>query len=333
MKKWLAACVAVLAILYFGHLIRQSKPEQIIQLLGQLGFSVFLLFLPFVLVYGFDTAGWYWCFQGEPGGGLSYWQIVPIRWAGEAVNNALPLGLVGGEALKVYLLTKRELTTLEGAASIFVSKTIQTLSQVLLLFISSLLYLRTADTTTTLRWVLVFVILGFAALALAAVWLQSRGFLSALTGVMGKYFKADAKGMDSSHAQELDKKVADYFRERPRAFYYGFLCYFIGWALGALEIWLMAKLTGLSVSLEQALVLESLIPIFKATSVFVPGAMGIQESGIALVGTAITIPDKLALSYALFRRLRELTFVAIGLAMLATLGVTKGELEALKAQT
>src|SRR5689334_23858767 len=81
--------------------------------LRRLGWLAPLLLLPYFVVYLADTAAWSFAFKEPPA--VSFWTLLRVRWAGEAVNNILPSAYVGGEALKAYLLSKRGLPVSSGA--------------------------------------------------------------------------------------------------------------------------------------------------------------------------------------------------------------------------
>ena len=66
----------------------------------------------------------------------------------------------------------------------------------------------------------------------------------------------------------------------------------------------------------QAVVVEAFAGISKAFGMWVPGSLGIQESGIVLIGRLAGLPDTLSAAYALIRRARELIFAAVGIVLL-----------------
>jgi hypothetical protein len=54
----------------------------------------------------------------------------------------------------------------------------------------------------------------------------------------------------------------------------------------------------------------------KILSLWVPGALGVQESGILMLGRLAGLPDTLSVSYALLRRAREIVFALAGWLLL-----------------
>jgi len=83
----------------------------------------------------------------------------------------------------------------------------------------------------------------------------------------------------------------------------------------AFEVWLVMRLSGHPVGVDEALILESLMQAARHLAFFVPGGLGVQEAGLLLAGHAIGISAELALAVSMAKRLRE---VLCGLPPLAS---------------
>jgi hypothetical protein len=66
----------------------------------------------------------------------------------------------------------------------------------------------------------------------------------------------------------------------------------------------------------QALCVEAFTGVAKAMGMWAPGSLGVQETGIVLLGRMAGLPDALSFTYALVRRAREVVFVLAGWALL-----------------
>jgi hypothetical protein len=71
-------------------------------------------------------------------------------------------------------------------------------------------------------------------------------------------------------------------------------------------------LLGLRLSWTEAIAIEAFISVAKGVGFFVPGALGVQESGVMLLFKIFGLPTPIALVYAVIRRGRDLVFVLIG---------------------
>jgi uncharacterized membrane protein YbhN (UPF0104 family) len=92
--------------------------------------------------------------------------------------------------------------------------------------------------------------------------------------------------------------------------------YFTGWLLDTLDIYLVSWLLGMPVGWTQALAIEAFISVAKMLGLFVPGALGVQESGIVVVCRLAGLPDALGLAYAIIRRGRDVVYASIGWLLL-----------------
>ena len=68
--------------------------------------------------------------------------------------------------------------------------------------------------------------------------------------------------------------------------------------------------------------MEAFILVAKALGIFVPGALGVQDSGIVFLCYLFGLPGALVIAYAIIRRRRELVFALIGGAFLYAEGLS-----------
>jgi hypothetical protein len=106
-----------------------------------------------------------------------------------------------------------------------------------------------------------------------------------------------------SEAQLHDRLISLY-RRRPAVLGSGCI-HLGGWLLGAGEIWLTFYALGTPTGLEQCLILESLGTAARSAGFFVPGALGIQEVALVLVGGLVGISLPSAMLLAIVKRLRD----------------------------
>jgi uncharacterized membrane protein YbhN (UPF0104 family) len=111
----------------------------------------------------------------------------------------------------------------------------------------------------------------------------------------------------------LDRTILGFYRNHPRRAYASAALYFAGWLLDTVEVLLVAFLLGTPISWLQALVVEAFTGMAKVAGTWIPGSLGVQETGIVLSAKAAGLPDALGASYALIRRSRELAFAAAGI--------------------
>ena len=88
----------------------------------------------------------------------------------------------------------------------------------------------------------------------------------------------------------------------------------LSWFVGIAEVWFALYILGHPVDVWTALLFESLGQAIRTGAFAVPGALGIQEGGYILVGSALGIEPGVALGLSLVRRVRELLLGVPGLA-------------------
>lgn len=308
-------------------LFRQVDPRSIAEHFKKLGGYLPLVLIPYFGVYLSDTMGWRLSFGRRGPGRVDYLRLVQIRWCGESLNNLIPSAYVGGEALKIFLLRQRGVNVAEATAAAVVSKCVQTLAQILFVAGASIAFSHLLPTDSPVRHGLRVVTVGSLAVAAGMLWIQATGVFRVL--MKAGAWTGLAKRLTperQSKLREIDATISGFYRSEPRWLIGSLLFYLGGWLGDTLEIWLFAALLGTPISWFQALSIEAFVGVAKILGMFIPGAMGIQESGIVFLGRAAGLGEPLCLSYAVFRRLRELLFIAVGFSLLSLQGVSLGDL-------
>ena len=281
----------------------------------RLGWMAPLVLVPYFVVYMVDCLGWRLSFARNPP--VPFWTLFRIRWSGEALNNVVPSAYIGGEALKVYLLRKRGVPASSGAASAVISKTAQTVGQLLFIVLASAIFLRLAGDQPGLRAGMSIVLAGGILAVAALFWAQRRGLLGMMmTLARVLHLKAGALESRRAKIEGIDRTILGFYRSHPRRFLASAGAYLCGWMLDTVEIMIVSRLLGMPVTWEQALCVEAFTGVAKALGMWSPGSVGVQESGIVLLGRMAGLPDALSFSYALIRRAREVAFVLGGWALL-----------------
>lgn len=333
MKIAVRALLLILGLALFAWFVHGAGPGEIWRTCANLGWLAPLTLVPYGVVYAVDTLGWRFAFPRGAVSHLGFGSLYRVRWCGEAVNNVVPSAYVGGEAVKVYLLGKRGVAAGNATTSVIVGRTVQTLTQVMFLALGSCAFLSIADPASHVRQALVWVLVGSVAAVGALFWLQSHGMFSILLGILGR-FKIHIHALESNRAelQRVDRQVVAFYRHDRRRVFLSTSCYLGGWLLDTMDIFLVSWLVGMPISWPQALAVEAFIGVAKVFGLFVPGALGVQESGIALVCRLAGLPDALGVSYALIRRGRELIYASFGWLLLyaeeATLTGLSGKIAA-----
>ena len=314
MKLFWRILALAAGITFFAWYLSRVGWDQIWGTLQRLGPFAPLVLLPYLVVYGVDCLAWT---QTLPRKNIPFFTLLRIRWAGESVNNVLPSVYIGGEAVKVCLLRAHGISAAEGTTSAIVSKTAQTLAQLAFILAAGAVLSTLVDGQTGLHGGIWIVVLGGLAAVAALFWAQSQGLFrlifAALRSLRCRIAWLDRRETKLRH---LDETIVDFYRRQPGRFGASTALYLGGWLLDSVEIYLVAYLLGMPIHWTQALVVEAFTGIAKALGMWIPGSVGVQESGIILMGRMAGLPDALGATYALIRRFREVIFAVAGLLFL-----------------
>lgn len=114
----------------FAFLLYKLDASAVYADIHMLGMWKFLIILiPYTIVFVLDTMGWRYALK-ELTPDLKFIGLFAARMAGESINCITPSAYLGGEPLKAYLLKTYNVSTIDGMASVVISRTIMTLAQV-----------------------------------------------------------------------------------------------------------------------------------------------------------------------------------------------------------
>ena len=311
-SKILLTAIGVGVLVWF---LSRADLAEIGRALAGLGWTAPLLLLPYFAVYVADTAGWQFAFKRTPAVSLA--TLFRVRWAGEAVNNILPSAYIGGEALKVYLLSKRGVSMALGAPASLISKTVQTLAQLFFIALGGLAYLAIGVAQAPFRTGMVSILALGVVIVGALLWIQCRGLFRVVFDVLSPaMLQLSRLEKRREELLRFDAEVSDFYRRHPRRFLMCFAAYFLGWILDIGEILLASHLLGMPVNWTQAMAIEAFIGVAKAFAVVIPGAIGVQESSVVFLCRMAGVPDAFGFTYAILRRARDVFFALVGWKLL-----------------
>ena len=313
MKTALRWILLLLGLGLFGWFIHRAGPAEIFANVRRLGWLAPVVLVPFFLVYLLDTLGWYLAFGSYAKVRPAFFTLFRVRWAGESINNVIPSGYVGGEALKVYLLHKRGIPGLTAGTSVVASKTCQVLAQVLFIAIGALAALPHLPPDSGARKGMMLIAVSALVVVGLLFLLQRQGMFSSLHALLNRLhvrIKTLERHRDS--LRKLDDQIFGFYHRDRRHFFQSTAAYFMGWLADTIEVFLVCHLLGLPLSWTEAIAIESFIGVAKAMGIFVPAAIGVQESGVVLLFHLLGLPAPIGVAYAVIRRGRDLFYVLVG---------------------
>ncbi|CAL1241606.1 lysylphosphatidylglycerol synthase domain-containing protein [Candidatus Methylocalor cossyra] len=307
----------LLGLAILTALIVHEGYRDIVRLLEQAGWDL-LWIVPFHAVpLILDAEGWWVLLRPrDPEGYATRPFLVWIATIREAISRLLPVLSIGGEIVGIRLALLRPLNGAAVAASVILEVLLTLINQYLFTALGLVLLVTTVSDTAlagTLFWGLLVSVPVPIALALllryGSPFTQIARFTERLLG--DQHRLVATLGVAAVH---LDAEIRALYQHHGRL-WAGLAWQLAAMVVGAFETWLILHLVDWPVTVANAIMLESLWLTIRHLAFFVPGALGVQETGLVLIGGLIGLPSEAAIALSLAKRFRELV---IGLPALAS---------------
>lgn len=264
---------------------------------GWAGFGLLCLFaLGLFVVLG---AAW---FVLMPKAG--FWTFVWGRIVRDAAGEVLPFSQLGGILIGVRALVLRGMDAPAAFASGMVDIATELVGQIVFILIGIALFVARSHSNLPSGAVagLVFVLAGSAAFVL----LQRKGIVLA-ERLAGRFLPAFA--LKTRAFRETVQEIYTH----PARLAAASAIHLSGWILSAIGTWLAVRLIGGRLDIEGAIAIESIIGALRSAAAVVPGALGVQEAGYAMLMPLFGLTPEIGLAVSLLKRARE---IAIGAPVL-----------------
>ena len=233
------------------------------------------------------------------------------RWIGEAINTLVPAFQVGGAVVRSRLMVMRGVPGRIAGASVVVDLTLSTITLLFFTLVGIGLLMSRYGESDIARAIGFCVAGGFVVVIVLCVF-QHRGLFGWIIGRIARFARGRAWDNAIGGAQALDEAILELYR-RPWLLTGNAAGQLAAWVLGAAEIYAALHFMGYEVTIADALLLESLILATRTAAFFVPGALGVQEGVLVLLGGVVGLGPEVALALSLVKRVRELVIGVPGL--------------------
>jgi glycosyltransferase 2 family protein len=296
--------------------INSVDTEKALELLLDLGWGFFAVLLIYSLITWLDTLSWKNDFPPEITTRFSNQQLWVIRQIGEAYNTITPLGTLGGEPVKAHLLKEHcDISIKQSLASLIIAKT--TFLTALIIFCIPGIYLifDSAKIPTDFKTVSLLGMTGFSFLIFLFFIFQVTGTLGKICSWLASKTKSHRLEVFLTKLVHLDKLFSVYYQSYPKRIFISIFLALFGWILGLAEVYLIFYFLGFSSSLTDIWIIEAMAQLVRVGSFFIPLSIGAQEGGLVLIFSALGYPGSLGLAASLIGRVKQFTWVALGLTL------------------
>ncbi|MGE5148040.1 MAG: lysylphosphatidylglycerol synthase transmembrane domain-containing protein [Candidatus Eiseniibacteriota bacterium] len=298
----------------FAALVIHIGPATLLADLALVGAGFSLIFGQELFAILFNTLGWRYAIRPDSRQ-VAFVDLLAMRRAGDAVNYVTPSAAIGGEVVKARLLLRRIATT-DAMGSVSLAAITQFLSQIV--FIVAAAPFVAARASSPIVGDLALGV-GAAVVLICAVLVylgrrqdafrRIRAFL-----VRRGWFERWTRR--ESDWRALDAAIFGAFRDRPVDTVLSVLWFTLGWAMGAVEIYLILYFLGLPAGWSDAIAIEGLSMLVDLAFFYVPAKIGTQESGKYAIFLLLGLNPAGGLTLGVVRRLREMGWALLGLLAL-----------------
>ncbi len=318
----------VAGLVLLGFLIRELGAASVVDNLRLVGWGIVPIVLQEGGSYLANTLGWLAAFP-RPGPAIPFGQLLAARISGDAVNYVTPTATFGGEFVRTRFL-HGQATGTALVASVAVAKLSQTIGQIAFVILGLGIILDETPLPDAIHYGLLAGLTAVSAGAIILLFVQRRGmFAPALRMVQRLGLPARAPEL-MRRLQHLDEEITRIHVNSNSAFALSVACFFVGWCIGVVEVYLILWFLDLPVSVHRALTIEVLSVAIDGMLFFVPLKAGTQEASKVLIFTLLGLDPAKGLAMGILRRIRELTWAGIGLLLLSRQQLTaRAEMEPL----
>lgn len=236
--------------------------------------------------------------------------FVFLRWLREAVDVLLPVAYIGGGLVGARALTFWRVPGAIAFAGMAADLLLQTIAQVLFAFAGVLLLARLIGPSAVLPGALLVVV---ATMALGGFYLVQRyagaRFIDHVLARLSARLAPQAQATEPGFQAAMER----IWRGRRRYVVVALLAHALAWMVGTLEVWFTLHFLGWPVTVQQAIILESLGASISVAAFFVPGSWGVQEGGYILIGHLLGLPIHFGLTLSFVKRIPDLVLGLPGL--------------------
>src|SRR5205085_1743761 len=207
------------------------------------------------------------------------------RLGGEAVSFLTFTGPVLGEATKAALLRKR-VTLVTAAQALVVDNLLYNLSVALFILSGSCVMLAAYKVPRPVFYALLVIAISAFLTLFGVVFALSRRVMPAsalIKWLIVKGFKRRALLARREHILRVEGHFYHFYRHRRGAFFWIVALDLISHASSVFEVYITLHLLGLQPALAAPFVIESLTKVINFVFGFVPGTIGVYESGNVLI--------------------------------------------------
>ncbi len=310
---WLQLFAFLLGALLLFYLIRTVGVDPIFTALRRVGFGFFFVVAANGLRHVLRTISMRLSVAPEHRR-FSFLQAFAARLGGESMSFLTFAGPLLGEATKVALLRKR-VPLVHGVPALVVDNLLYNLSVVLVIFGGAVLMLFAYPVPPVARELLI-IIAAVTFLGMIAATLATRKRVTILTNIIDRLarrgFRPGFLRARRHHIYRVELTVYGFYKRRRAAFFSMIALDLASHVASVLEVFITLRMLGFAPRLSAAYIIESLTKVINFAFAFVPGTIGVYETGNGIILRTLGYTTAIGVALAIVRKAAIIFWTVIG---------------------
>jgi len=301
----------------FLFLVAHVGPGVLLVNFKRTGFTL----IPIVLVWVPVFLCWNWAWWLTMHGAERrppFWRVLVVGVSGHSLNDVTPFAQVGGEPFKIGALAPW-LGAQRAAASVVTYYMLHALSNFVVWVAGIVLVLALYHPPAPLVVPLVVALVLIALLFALVFTRHQQGIVAPLVKILAKVPFAGrlAKRIESRAPgiEELDRTITGFYRANPGRFWLALALDTLGRFVSMFEYWLVARAIAVDMSVLQTVVIGGFGALAINVIFFMPLQAGSKEGGLYFAFRLAGLDPSLGIFAALVQRVREWTWIGVGLLL------------------
>jgi len=314
---WLQTIAFLLGAVLLFYLIRAVGVEPIISALSRVGFGFFIVVAANGARHVLRTIAMRLAVAPEHRR-FSFMQAFAARLGGESMGFLTFAGPLLGEATKVALLRKR-VPLVHGVPALVVDNLLYNLSVVLIVFGGAILMLAAYPVPAVAREMLI-IIAAVALLGLIAATMATRKRVTLLTSFIDRLarrgFRPKFLRARRHHIYRVELTVYAFYKRRRPAFFSMIALDLASHVTSVFEVYITLQLLGFVPRVGGAYIIESLTKVINFAFAFVPGTIGVYETGNGIILRTLGYATAVGVALAIVRKAAIIFWTVIGVVII-----------------
>jgi hypothetical protein len=326
--KAAAIIFTILGIALFVYFVVTVGYEEILRGIGKIGVDGFLI-LSFIYLLRLASRAFAWKLSVYAPYKLDVRDTLPAVIIGEAMSTMIPLGILISGTAKAVAVRKR-VPLVVGLSSVATENLFYSLITGLYIVLGGFAFLRSFDLAEGWRITIDILIGGIFALIVFGFTMVLRQwhFASEMCEkIYQKGFLTSVLEKGRMHVRLFENLTYGFYRKYPRRFLPIVLLEIAFHALGILEVWfVLSRISDAVPGLFTSFLLESISRVITTTFKLIPFVIGVDEAGAQFVTETLALGAGIGVTLAIIRKGRSIFWTLIGVALIATRGLSFREM-------